>query len=231
MKNTFPVLRGFRWAWVSVILAAGCIAPPPDYRAARRPDAVPRAAVVAPETIAPAAAAPAPAVARPAAPAPAQEPPAAKPAAPEAPPAARPPAKNVAAGAEITATSTHREWPGEGEARVLVDGDLATRWSSQYAEPQTLTIDLRQEYPLGCVRLFWEKAYALQYTVEVSTDGRKWNMAHKVVKTASPVDEPIDQLAMENVRARWIRIELLKRLKPEWGFSLYEIEVQPGEAR
>ena len=61
--------------------------------------------------------------------------------------------------------------PGSYPAKNAVDGDPATRWSSEWSDPQWITVDLGSESEISRVKLSWEKAFARAYRIEVSTDG------------------------------------------------------------
>jgi len=133
--------------------------------------------------------------------------------------------RHAALGAGITATSTHEEQPAAGPAANLVDGRLDTRWSSAYAEPQSITIDIGKTIAVDQLHLHWEAAFATRYTVSVSTDNRHWAKAQACLKTKSETQAGIDRIPLNGLEARYIRLDLQKRLNPELGFSLWEIEV------
>ncbi len=70
-----------------------------------------------------------------------------------------------------------------------VDGDPATRWGSQYADPQWLSVDLGSVKTLSQVRLHWEVAYARTYRIETSTDGAAWNPVWSTTAGDGGVDD------------------------------------------
>ena len=135
------------------------------------------------------------------------------------------PIRHAAVGAGITASSTHREWPVEGTPASLVDGRLDTRWSSDYSEPQDVVVDLGKTIAIDLLRLHWEAAFATHYTVFLSTDGKHWTKAQSCLRTKDDTEAGVDNVSLNGLEARYIRIDLQKRLNPEWGFSLWEIEV------
>lgn len=55
-----------------------------------------------------------------------------------------------------------------------VDGNVTTRWASQFADPQWITIDLGQAYNINRVILNWELAYGKGYKIQVSNDTVNW---------------------------------------------------------
>ena len=135
--------------------------------------------------------------------------------------------KHAAVGAKITVSSTHTGEAGEGPPEALVDGDLQTRWSSEYSEPQEVVVELATEQKLGKLRLHWEVAAAVNYNVLVSADGKEWTKPQTM--TGGKIGPRVDELDMRNAPAKFIKLELLNRIHDTWGFSLYEIEVVSQE--
>jgi hypothetical protein len=130
--------------------------------------------------------------------------------------------KHAAIGAKITVSSTHAGEAGEGGAEALVDGDLQTRWSSEYSEPQEVVVELGEKQKLARLRLHWEVAAAVNYNVLVSADGKEWTKTQTM--TDGKIGPRIDELDMKDASAKFIKLELLNRVHDTWGFSLYEIE-------
>jgi len=56
------------------------------------------------------------------------------------------------------------------EGSNLVDGIYTTRWSSQFSDPQMVTIDLGDVYSISDIVLYWEAAYAKEYYLRSSVD-------------------------------------------------------------
>jgi len=130
--------------------------------------------------------------------------------------------KHVAFGAKVTVSSTHKVEEGEGAPEALVDGDLRTRWSSEYSEPQEIIVELAEPKKLAKLRLHWEVAAAVNCKIHISADGQAWTEAAAV--TDGKIGPRVDELDMKGVSAKFIKLELLNRVHPTWGFSLYEIE-------
>ncbi|WP_264563794.1 glycosyl hydrolase [Flavobacterium sp. N3904] len=107
-------------------------------------------------------------------------------------------------------------------AANAVDGNLATRWSSQYADPQWYQIDLGQIYNIEQVVLVWEAASAKSYTIEVSDDGLNWRML--ATKSNMPAGERTDQLSGLSGSGKYIRFNGIERTTT-WGYSIFEFEV------
>lgn len=139
--------------------------------------------------------------------------------------------KHAALGAKVTVSSTSKDSEGESGPKALVDGDLTTRWSSAYAAPQRITIELGREISISEIRLHWEAAYATKYHILVSDDGEGWIPAHYFFRMGHKTEARVDKCKMKGVKAQYILIELDERVNDEWGFSLYEIEVVPASSK
>ncbi|MCK5849808.1 MAG: discoidin domain-containing protein [Kiritimatiellae bacterium] len=135
--------------------------------------------------------------------------------------------QHVAVGTKVTASSTHTGEEGEGPPEALVDGDLNTRWSSEYSEPQEIIIDLGAPVALKRFRLHWEKAAATKYSITASLNGKEWTKVHLLYMQTKGEPEPrIDDINTKGLTARYLRFALSSCVNTEWGFSLYEIEVR-----
>jgi len=99
-----------------------------------------------------------------------------------------------------------------------VDGDLTTRWASEFNDNQELRVDLGSVKEINGVTIIWEAASAKSYTIEVSDDGENWN----TVKSISQSSGGIEQSNFETVSGRYIKLDLGVRAT-EWGFSIWEI--------
>ncbi|MCC3763537.1 discoidin domain-containing protein [Glycomyces sp. TRM65418] len=125
--------------------------------------------------------------------------------------------RNVAAGKPTTA-STFQEWGGHTPDQAT-DGDLATRWASEWADPQWIQVDLGERTEFHTVQLVWETSYAAAYQVQVSDDGRTWTTVHETSGGDGGADTITDGGA-----GRYVRVLGTER-GTEWGYSLYEFGV------
>jgi chitosanase len=105
-------------------------------------------------------------------------------------------------------------------ARLAVDGDAATRWSSAFADPSWIQVDLGAVSQIHRVRLSWEAAYGSGYQVQTSTDGTTWTSAYST--TAG--DGGVDDLTGLTASGRYVRVNGTKR-STAYGYSLYELQV------
>jgi hypothetical protein len=110
-----------------------------------------------------------------------------------------------------------------------VDGNQSTRWSSEFKDPQYITVDLGSSFKISQVVLRWESAYGMEYEIQSSVDGVNWT----VLKHEYSGDGGIDKIDC-SIEARYVRMYGIKRAT-EWGYSLYEFEVYstdvPSEVR
>ncbi|KJY17207.1 MULTISPECIES: discoidin domain-containing protein [unclassified Streptomyces] len=119
-------------------------------------------------------------------------------------------------GRPATASSTE----GAGTpASAAVDGDNGTRWSSQFADPQWIQVDLGAAARLSQVVLRWETAHARAYRIELSTDGSNWTTAHSTTAGTGGV-QTLDITGT----ARHVRVYGTQRATA-WGYSLWEFQV------
>ena len=133
---------------------------------------------------------------------------------PEATPApALMPEGLISQGKAIEATSFESDVLGAANA---VDGDLNTRWSSAYADPQSLTIDLGESRDIARIVLKWEAAYGKAYKLQISDDQETWT---DIISVSSGSGGDDDHLV--SARGRYVRMLGLER-GTEWGYSLWE---------
>jgi hypothetical protein len=108
------------------------------------------------------------------------------------------------------------------EAKNAVDGDLKTRWSSEFKDPQWISVDLGSVKRIDSIALMWENAYARAYSVEISQDAAEWK---EIYSTASEKGGKVNIIPESPQSARYIKVNCKERDKKEWGYSLWEIEV------
>lgn len=125
--------------------------------------------------------------------------------------------KDLALGRPATASSVERADTGP---ECAVDGKGATRWSSQFSDPQWLQVDLGRTVAIGCVRLRWETAYGAAYSLSVSVDGEKWEQVY----TASSGQGEDETITLRPVPARYVRLTGQRR-GTDYGYSLYSFQV------
>ena len=102
----------------------------------------------------------------------------------------------------------------------VADGNLHTRWSSEFSDPQWIYIDLGKDYLVEAIRLSWENAYAKEYEIQASFDAVNWETIYSTSEGKGKIEEITDL----GTRARYIRMYGNKRAT-EWGYSLWEFEI------
>jgi hypothetical protein len=107
-------------------------------------------------------------------------------------------------------------------AANAVDGNLSTRWSSAYSDPQWYQIDLGQKFDISQVIIYWEAASAKNYTIDVSDNCTNWETA--VTKSNMGNGARTDDLKELKASGRYIRIYGTARTTT-WGYSIFEFEV------
>jgi hypothetical protein len=100
-----------------------------------------------------------------------------------------------------------------------VDGNTGTRWSSLYADPQWISVDLGSVRSISRVRLQWEAAYGRAYQIQVSADNANWT----TISSTTTGDGGVDDVNVSS-SGRWVRIYGTQRAT-QWGYSLWEFDV------
>lgn len=104
-------------------------------------------------------------------------------------------------------------------ATRAVDGEPATRWSSNFSDTEWIYIDLGTLATIERVVLNWEAAYGRAYQIEVSDNAAVWT---SIFSTATG-DGGVDDLSLSGV-GRYVRMKGITRAT-SYGYSLWEFEV------
>lgn len=117
----------------------------------------------------------------------------------------------------ICASSVHSE---EYAAPYALDGNPQSRWASGVGErPAWLQVDLGAPVAVDQLVIHWETAFALEYEIQFSEDGRTWLTA--LLKSDGRGGREV--LTGLGGRGRWLRIVGL-RPGPYALFSIWELE-------
>lgn len=125
----------------------------------------------------------------------------------------------VYADAPVSVVASSTEGAGF-EADKAVDGNLSTRWSSQFSDPQWIYIDFNSAKTFSAVIINWEAAYGKSYKIQVSDDATNW----RDIYSTTTGDGGIDSLNVGTQTARYIRMYGTQR-GTQWGYSLWEFGV------
>ncbi|MEV6012664.1 discoidin domain-containing protein [Streptomyces sp. NPDC051976] len=104
-------------------------------------------------------------------------------------------------------------------ASAAVDGNTGTRWSSAFADPQWLRVDLGATHSISQVKLNWEAAYAKAFQIQTSNDGTNWTTVYSTTTGTGG-----NQTLNVSGSGRYVRMYGTQRGTP-YGYSLYEFQV------
>ena len=129
------------------------------------------------------------------------------------------PPPNLALNKSVSVTSVEASGL---EGKNAVDGNMGTRWSSAFSDPQTLIVDLGARASIDDVTLYWEAAYGKDYSLRVADGGGAWvEVAH-----VTNGDGGIDKIPV-GMNASKIMMLGMQR-GTVYGYSLYEVQVHGG---
>lgn len=101
------------------------------------------------------------------------------------------------------------------------DGDMDTRWSSEFSDSQWIYVDLADTLAINRVRLAWSDAYASEYLLQLSEDATNW----QTVYHHDNGDGGLEEIILDTMySARYVRLFGITRGSYQ-GFSLFEFQV------
>lgn len=131
---------------------------------------------------------------------------------------------NLARGKKAVGSSSgEKDYHG---AEAVTDGNTGSAWSARGSEQQWVYVDLGAPVEFSTVVLTWESQASKAYKVQVSDDATDWRTVYANDKGSSPVDE----IAIEPVTARYVRVLNVERTDPRRNMALYEIELYGPDA-
>ncbi len=116
----------------------------------------------------------------------------------------------------VTASSTES---GAFPATAAVDGNTGTRWSSAFADPQWIQVDLGVTATVDEVRLNWEAAFGRAFTVQISANAQAWSTLYTTTTGTGGA-----QVLPVTGTGRYVRVNLTARAT-QYGYSLWEFQV------
>src|SRR5947209_1661652 len=119
-------------------------------------------------------------------------------------------------GKAATASSTENAGT---PASAAVDGNTGTRWSSAFADPQWLQVDLGATATITSVSLNWEAAYGKSFQIQTSPNGTTWTSIYSTTTGAGGV-----QNLTVSGSGRYVRMYATAR-GTAYGYSLFEFQV------
>ncbi|MFD0696617.1 discoidin domain-containing protein [Paenibacillus sp. GCM10027628] len=112
-------------------------------------------------------------------------------------------------------------------ADQAVDGNMGTRWASEYTDDTWFSVDLGGQQDINSVVIKWETAFAKTYKIFVSGDGEHWT---NVKANDGTIDGHggVETIAFDTVKARYVKFQGIER-GTQYGYSIFEFEVYgPG---
>jgi len=104
-------------------------------------------------------------------------------------------------------------------AANATDGNLNTRWSSAFSDPQWLEVDLGSVHVIREVILYWENAHATAFQIQLSHNGTTWTTAYSTTAGTGG-----DQMIELSGTGRYVRMYGTQR-NTSYGYSLWEFQV------
>ncbi len=101
-----------------------------------------------------------------------------------------------------------------------VDGDLSTRWASDYVDDAYIIVDLGFIVPIGYISIVWETASAADFTIQAGSAVDNWE--HTVATVTDNAQGATNEFEFDLVTGRYIKIACTKRTT-EYGNSIFEI--------
>jgi fibronectin type 3 domain-containing protein len=125
-------------------------------------------------------------------------------------------ATNLALGKPTTASSIENAGTPAGKA---TDGNITTRWSSAFSDPQWIRVDLGAPHAINQVVIQWERAYATAYQIQLSSDATTWTTIYSTTTSTGGT-----QTLSVSGTGRYLRMYGLAR-STMYGYSLWELQV------
>jgi hypothetical protein len=124
---------------------------------------------------------------------------------------------NLALGKTAAASTSYSGLP----ASNVTDGNLSSRWSSQFSDSQWIYVDLGAVFTIHQVILRWETAYGRGYTIQISDDASAWSDVY----STTTGDGGVDDIALASpASGRYVRLLGTQRATA-YGYSLWEFEI------
>ena len=114
------------------------------------------------------------------------------------------------------------DWAPKPDPMAPVDRDMLTRWSPKLClDNEWIYFDFGKPKVLSEIVIRWEEAYAMDYDIFTSLDGKSW----KKLISMKDQDGGVDEIKFSPLKTRFVKLVGLKRNNPNWGFSIWEFEM------
>lgn len=125
-------------------------------------------------------------------------------------------------GIKVKADSEENEKMIVAMIRDGIVDDAGLRWSSDNDWEDTehwIQVSFKDEVPVGCIRLYWERLNAIKYAIEVSDDGKEWETVAEF--NEAPQAKCQDILLDKSIETAFLRLHVFDVSKSEKDGSLY----------
>ncbi len=113
------------------------------------------------------------------------------------------------------------DWAPEPNPMAPVDGDMLTRWSSDYLnEDEWISFDFGKESVVSDIIVRWERAHSRKYKILASNDASRWQEVYAEENGKSGAVETI----FSPVKCRYVKIFNVEKVNEDWGISIWEAE-------
>ena len=110
------------------------------------------------------------------------------------------------------------------------DGNMHTRWSSQYSDHQWIYVHLVKPRRIQTIVIYWNSAYARKFAIQVSNSPGAPDSWRTVYHTSTGTGGVSTIMLPRPVRARYVRMLGIQR-GTGWGYSIYEMQIYGLKAR
>ncbi|RKY41930.1 MAG: hypothetical protein DRP85_04585 [Candidatus Makaraimicrobium thalassicum] len=125
-------------------------------------------------------------------------------------------------GARASSFDKTPDWAPKPDPMASVDGDMLTRWSSDYAPGhQWIYFDLGRKSVVSTVIVRWERAYATDYRILASNDADTWEEVYRQRKSRGGAVKA----EFTPVKCRYVKVLGVERVNKDWGISVWEVEI------
>ena len=110
---------------------------------------------------------------------------------------------------------------GTYSASMAVDGNVATRWASAWLDGQWWQVDLQHQVRPGAIQIIWETAYASNFNIQISPDGKSWQnyYSNTAFNGGTITIENLNSLS-----GRYLKVNCVKRAT-DYGSSFYSFSL------
>jgi len=112
------------------------------------------------------------------------------------------------------------DWAPRPDPMAPVDADHENRWSSAYRDGEWIYFDFGHPKTISRIVIKWEQAYAPKYELLTSDDAKDWKRLILLEGQTGGTNE----MVFQPVTCRYVKIQGITRVNPEWGISIWEFE-------